>query len=350
MAIAATAPAQARPAQGATPATNYQSRAHNAAIWQGSQLVHGHIPGYAPGSPDWGLTVDTSFMLAADGQQADVLAQVKQAIARHITDYADYKGSTSSGAMAKVLVVSEVLKADPEHFGGMNVRKKLLSLVAPAGAGFEAGRLRDTGKHDYSNTFGQAYGTVGLARSGGVPQDVVDYLLKQRCSAGYFRIYETAGQTCDQTGDGPDVDATSLAIEALLAAKANGATVSRADISGSAKWLVSVQNADGSFAEDASSQNAESNSTGLASVALSATGHTSARLKAASWVAGLQLTRANTDHGPARPDLGAIAFDPATLADGLANGLGSNRPQWWRSTAQAYFAFNPVPLGTLTAP
>jgi hypothetical protein len=333
------------------PAANYLLRSQLAGAWQSIQLRNGHIPGYAPHHPDWGLTIDTAFMLAANGQQGDRLQQVEQAVAKHILDYAVYKGSTSSGAMSKVLLVSEVLKADPESFGGIDVRKKELKLVAPPSAGFEAGRLRDTGKHDYSNTFGQAYGTVGLARSGGVPQDVVDYLLKQRCSAGFFRLDEMAGQTCDDSGSSPDVDATALGLEALIAAKANGAAVSHAAIAGTAAWLVSVQNADGSFAEDASGPaNADSNTTGLAAVALDAAGRTSARLKAASWVAGLQLTKANTGQGPARPDIGSIAFDPDALADALANGLGANRPQWWRSTPQAYFALHPVPLGTLTAP
>ncbi len=148
----------------------------------------------------------------------------------------------------------------------------------------------------------------------------------------------------------PDVDATSLALEALLAAKANGATVSQQVIAQTADWLVTVQNPDGSFAEDASATGADANSTGLAGVALAATGHSAARLKAAHWVASVQLTKANAGNGPAKPDVGAIAFDPATLADGIANGLGDNRSQWWRSTPQGFFALVPIPLGTLTAP
>jgi hypothetical protein len=48
--------------------------------------------------------------------------------------------------------------------------------------------------------------------------------------------------------------------------------------------------------------------------------------------------------------VGGIALNADTLADAIANGLGDNRPQWWRSTPQAYFALHPVPLGELTAP
>jgi hypothetical protein len=146
------------------------------------------------------------------------------------------------------------------------------------------------------------------------------------------------------------VDATALALEALLAAKAHGATVSRRLISGTATWLLSVQNADGSFAEDARATGVDSNTTGLAGVALAATGHGAARLKAAHWVSTMQITRARAGNGPARRDVGAIAFDHPALADAIANGLGDNRPQWWRSTPQAFFALVPIPLGTLTAP
>ncbi|MDX6309041.1 MAG: hypothetical protein QOI06_2087 [Nocardioidaceae bacterium] len=345
--VLASSPADAT---GAGPAVHYAARGRLAAEWQASQLKHGHIPGFSPGSPDWGLTIDTAYMLAADGSRPAVLAKVKKAISRHILDYAVFGGSTSSGAMSKVLIASEVLRADPTRFGGINVRKRLLKLVAPRSAGFEHGRLRDSGSRDFSNVFGQSYGTIGLARSGGVPQSVVDYLVKQRCSRGYFRLLEAVGKTCNQSGSRPDVDATALALEALLAAKAHGATVSRRLISGTATWLLSVQNADGSFAEDARATGVDSNTTGLAGVALAATGHGAARLKAAHWVSTMQIKRARAGNGPARRDVGAIAFDHPALADAIANGLGDNRPQWWRSTPQAFFALVPIPLGTLTAP
>jgi hypothetical protein len=336
--------------QQTNPLASYGDKGHLAAEWQASQLHNGRMPGFSPGHPDWGLTIDTAFMLAADGSMATILAQVKKAIAGHILDYAVFKGDTSSGAMAKALLVSEVLKGDPTDFGGLNLRKRVLKLVAPPSEGFEAGRLRDTGKTDYSNVFGQSYGTIGLSRSGSVPQDVVDYLLKQQCSPGYFRLFITAGETCDQSGSDPDVDATALAVQALIAAKADGASVSHQDIERATSWLVSVQSADGSYSEDATDDAPSSNSTGLAANALVAAGHASPRLKAAAYVASMQLTRAKVGDGPAKPDIGAIAFDPAALADAIAHGLGDSRSQWWRVAPQAAFALVPAPLGTLTAP
>jgi hypothetical protein len=341
----------AMPAHASTsPATNYAARGHLATEWQASQLVNGRMPGFAPGHPDWGLTIDTAFMLAADGTQATILAQVKRAIAGHILDYAVFKGDVASGAMAKALLVSEVLKGDPTDFGGLNLRKRVLRLVAPPSEGFEAGRLRDTGKTDYSNVFGQSYGTIGLSRSGSVPQDVVDYLVKQRCAAGYFRLFITAGETCDQSGSTPDVDATALALQALVAAKADGAAVSSKLVTGTTSWLISAQSANGSYSEDATDTAPSSNSTGLAANALVAAGHVSPRLKAAAWVARMQITRASAGGGPAKRDIGAIALDRAALVVALAHGLGDSRSQWWRVAPQASFALVPAPLGTLRAP
>lgn len=352
LAVGVTAlPAQAASTDAASgTSVDYRARGTLAAQWQATQLRNGRMPGFSPGNPDWGLTIDVAFMLAADGTQPAVVREVRHAISRHVLDYAVYQGDTASGAMAKALLVSEVLNADPTDFGGLNLRKRVLKLVAPASAGFEAGRLRDTGKTDYSNVFGQSYGTIGLARSGSVPQRVVDYLLKQRCAEGYFRLFETVGETCDQTGSDPDVDATSLALQALIVAKADGATVRHRLIVDTTSWLISVQGADGSYSEDATGDAPSSNSTGVAANALVAAGHNSPRLKAAAWVASVQLTKAKAGNGPAKPDIGAIALNPAALADGIAHGLGDNRSQWWRVTPQAFFALVPAPLGTLTAP
>ncbi|MEJ7706337.1 MAG: hypothetical protein WKF82_03055 [Nocardioidaceae bacterium] len=86
--------------------------------------------------------------------------------------------------------------------------------MARPAAGFESGRLRDRTTQqfatDYSNTLGQSLGVLGLARTGGVPQRAVGYLAKQQCRAGYLRLTEVAGETCQQSGSPADVDATAV--------------------------------------------------------------------------------------------------------------------------------------------
>jgi hypothetical protein len=251
--------------------------------------------------------------------------------------------------MAKSLVAAEVLGRNPHAFGGHNVRRLVLRVVAPHSAGFEAGRVRDTGSTDYSTTFSQAYAVIGLARSGGVPQRAVDYLLKQQCSQGWFRQDEVAGSDCDTSGSPGDVDATAIAVEALSAARKAGATIPAGALASSGGWLVSVQATNGSFGGGQLTAGANSNSTGLAAIALRITGHDHARHQAAAWVRTLQITRKNATPD-VRKDLGTIAYDRAALRNARSNGIQKiERDQFRRATAQALFAFRPASLATLTA-
>jgi hypothetical protein len=197
---------------------------------------------------------------------------------------------------------------------------------------------------------GQSYAVIGLARSGGVPDAAVRYLLKERCRSGYFRLKESGNSTCGRKSPA-DVDATALALQALIAARGHGAHVRARVIHGTADWLAAAQHRNGSFGGGASTAAPNTNSTGLAANALSAAGRHRARLAAAQWVAHLQITRKRAHHGPVRTDLGAIAYRPAGLKRALSGGIGRRqRDQFRRATPQAYFALAPAPLNSLLAP
>jgi hypothetical protein len=324
-----------------------RSRATAAAQWQASQLDAGRI--ITSGLDDWGLTIDSAFAIAADGSQPRRLHRVTKAIARHyFSSYAVYKGDVSAGAMSKALVAAKILGRHPRHFGGHNVRRQVLRLVTPAGAGFEAGRVRDTGKTDYSNTFSQSYAVLGLARTGGVPRRAVTYLLKQQCAKGYFRTFETAGKTCDRSSSGSDADATSVAIQALVAARASGRHIAHHAIHRAARWLISRQHRNGGWGGGSVTRAVNSNSTGLAVQALSAVHHRGGQARAARYVASLQITVKRAGHGPARRDLGAIAYNADGLKAVLHAGVTSaTRDQFRRSTAEAIYTFVPRPLSRL---
>jgi hypothetical protein len=319
-----------------------------AADWQASQLTKGVIHNGEFDSDDWGLTVDTSFALAATGSEPKALRRTTRAITRNYFDsYATFSGDSFAGAMAKSLLAAKVLGKNPRHFGGHNVRSALLDLVAPATEGFEAGRVRDSGDTDFSNTFAQAYAVLGLARTGGVRQSVVDYLRKQQCSEGFFRLTEVAGENCNQTGSRRDVDATALAVQGLAAADRAGADVPARALKKATRWLVGKQRDNGSFTGGTSTPGANTNSTGLAAQALKLAGKDRAVEKAAEYVGSLQLTRANA-HGRAKNDIGAIAYDRAGFKDGMKKGIQvKERDQFRRATAQAIFALVPKPLTTL---
>ena len=322
-------------------AVDYQERATLAARWQASQLTDGRIYNREFKFDDWGLTIDTGLMLTAAGTTPHRLATLEGQVRQHF--YQDYAGGgTAAGALAKTLLFASELGADVRNFGGRNVRADVLDHVQGAGAGLEQGRISDTGKKDYSNVLTQSYGVLALAPTGGAPQPVVDYLLRQRCAAGYFRLSEVVGETCRQSGSDPDIDATAVGLQALQAAAQHGASVPARAIDKSVAWLVLQQRANGSFGGTELGPN--TNSTGLVANALAATDRTEARLRAAAYVARMQITEANSGRGPARNDLGATAYNRPALRSALADGIRpAQQDQFRRATPQAYFALRHAP-------
>jgi hypothetical protein len=323
--------------------------AKSAGAWLDSQVTRGRIHNGQFDFDDWGLTIDTAFALAATGGHAKTLRNMTSAIQHHyFTSYATFSGDKFAGAMAKSLVAAAVLGKNPRKFGGHDLRAQVLSLVAAHNEGFEAGRVRDTGANDFCNTFAQAYAVIGLARSGGVRPSVLTYLLKQQCSAGYFRLTEVAGETCGQSGSAPDVDATAIAIQALLAASSHGLAIPAGVVHRATRWLGDAQRKNGSFRGGTSTPGPNANSTGLAAQALHLVpGHKAEVRKAARYMHTLQITRKRA-HGAAVRDIGAIAYNRAALRNALKNGIQKvERDQFRRAAAQAIFAFAPKPLTTL---
>jgi hypothetical protein len=350
LAAAGDGTASAAPARPSFPAAK-SPHAKSASDWLNSQVTRGRIHNGQFDFDDWGLTIDTAFALAAAGGHPKTLRNMTSAIQHHyFKSYATFSGDKFAGAMAKSLVAAEVLGKSPRRFGGHNLRAQVLSLVAPGSEGFEAGRVRDTGDNDFSNTFAQAYAVIGLARSGTVPRRAVRYLLKQQCSAGYFRLTEVAGETCDQSGSASDVDATALAAQALQAALNRGGTGASVDeMRAAVAWLAKAQRENGSFSGGSTTRGPNSNSTGLAAQALAIFGRHRAVRSAARYVADLQITRARARaHHEAARDVGAIAYNKSALRNALRNGIQKvERDQFRRASAQAIFAFAPKSFAIL---
>ncbi|MEW2378604.1 prenyltransferase/squalene oxidase repeat-containing protein [Micromonospora sp. NPDC047812] len=343
----------------AAPAPAHAAAARDAANWLAGEFADGVLPGPF-GGPDWGLTIDGILALSATGVDAPVRQAATAQVAAHVRSYNSYDdwgipGFTDGGATAKLLYAASAAGADPTDFGGFDLRTETLSLVAGADAGHQRGRITsrttaDSGP-DASNTFDQSFAVLGLARSGDVPQDTVDFLVRQQCAAGGFRLYpDTAdgpSPSCDeQAGATLDVDSTAMAVQALLAAAADGATGVTEAAGKAADWLVDQQHADGSFGGSGPTTGANSNSTGLAGQALAAAGRDTEAARAAGALAALQLTAA--DGGAAAADAGAIAYNSDSLATAVASGITDNeRDQWRRSTAQALLGLVQVPLGRI---
>ncbi|WP_422749825.1 cell wall anchor protein [Micromonospora sp. WMMD1219] len=347
------------PAVVAAPAPAHVTAARDAAAWLAGEFTDGTLPG--PFTPeDWGLTIDGLVALSATGVDAPTRQAATAQAAKHVRSYNSYddwgiEGFTDGGATAKLLYAASAAGADPTDFGGYDLRAETLSLIAGADAGHQRGRITsrttaDSGP-DASNTFDQSFAVLGLARSGDLPQDTVDFLLRQQCAAGGFRLYpDTAdgpSSSCDeQPGTTLDVDSTAMAVQALLAAAEDGATGAGDAARKGADWLVAQQHADGSFGGSGPTTGANSNSTGLAGQALAAAGRDDDAARAAKALAALQLTAG--DGGAASADAGAIAYNTDGLTAATAGGItDTDRDQWRRATAQALLGLAQVPLGRI---
>ncbi|MBO4210793.1 prenyltransferase/squalene oxidase repeat-containing protein, partial [Micromonospora echinofusca] len=351
-AFAVTAPGTPSTAE---PATGAAARA--AATWLAGEFTDGALPGPF-GGQDWGLTIDGLLALTA----ADVAGATRQAaadrLAGHVTSYTTYDdygipGFTDGGATAKLLFAAAVAGADPTDFGGHDLRRTTLELIA--GAGDQTGRILsrttpDTGP-DASNTFDQSFAVLGLARTGEVPQDAVDFLVRQQCAAGGFRLYpDVAGApspSCDAQPDAPlDVDTTAMAVQALLAAATDGSAGAADAARRGADWLTAQQHTDGSFGGSGPTTGANANSTGLAGQALRAAGRTAPADRADAALVALQVTAAGG--GAAGADAGAVAYSTEALTAALADGISdAGRDQWRRATSQALLGLAGVPLGRI---
>ncbi len=207
-----------------------------------------------------------------------------------------------------------------------------MALIAAADTDHQHGRITSrtteaTGP-DPSNTFDQSFAVLGLARSGGAPQETVNFLVRQQCTAGGFRLYPDAdgapSPSCDTQANATlDVDSTAMAVQALLATDAAGADEAAqrgADLAGGPATLRRVVRRVGAGQAEAA--------------------------RAAESLAALQLTTANG--GAAAADAGAIAYASDALTEAVADGIADTfRDQWRRATAQALLGLAQVPLSRI---
>lgn len=281
---------------------------------------------------DIGLNLDIQHALAELGDSATA-DQVYDAAVAGSADYTDFFGTRYAGSVAKLAAYVQLHGDDATNIDGRNLIEDLEGLQVTTGE--EAGRLKDSPDGDYqsANTIGQSWGVRALvAVDSDAAEPAEAFLVDQQCDDGGFRLYQS-GAGCSS-----NVDATTFAIAALQDA---GGHV--AELADAGDFLTSGQARNGSFSESGS---ANSNSTGLAAVALSSLGEPAAATRAADWLATSQQTTAST---PGLADeVGAVAFDADGLVAGKADGIDTiERDQWVRATAQAapglQFATAPVP-------
>lgn len=298
------------------------------------------MPGFSPGSADWGLTADAVLALAAGGRTdepptATAIGQLRDHVASYVTwdDLGPtYSGVRLAGPLGKLLLAAVATGNDPNAFGGWDLEAETRSTMQTTGA--QAGRFSDINPYstDTSNGFGQALVMLGLSyTAGGVPTQAVTFLLAQQCPSGGFRLFYATGTGCTDDASA-DSDTTALALQALLSVDPTPDTATAVD--DAVTWLASRQLPDGAWGGTGPTAAANSNSTGIITQALRAAGRTDLAELGAAWIAGVQISPEVT--GPASTDGGAIAYNPATHTAALASGIPPfQRDQWRRATTQA---------------
>jgi hypothetical protein len=245
----------AAPAIAATPRVG---RAAAASGWLARQMTgRSHLVTTYKGTtyPNQGGTIDAIFAFAATGTANGYGARAITWLKRPsvLSGYIG-NGSASSyaGATAKLLLAAEVRGSDPTRFAGVNLVSRLGKLLA------SSGRYRDHSKFgDFSNAFSQALAIIALSRRGGAPVSAIHFLARSECGNGGFPL-DFGQKTCTS-----DPDATSMAVQALLAA--GRVTVAKRGLG----WLARVQHANGGLSSvPGAAPNA--NSTGLAGEAFAA--------------------------------------------------------------------------------
>lgn len=327
--------------------------------WLAGQLTGGLVHNDQYAFDDYGLTADTAFALKAVGGQQGTLRTIRKALAGHVDSWttgADFGSSDIySGSVAKALVVAEVTGADPRSFGGVDLVQRLQQRVRTDNAPTR-GRVQDKSSTDYANTIGQTFAARGLASAGSSKAgEVVAYLLKQQCSAGFFRLNfadpSASKQGCDagtRAQSAPDTDVTALAVINLQALPTKSRAV-RAAIADATAWLERHQQDNGSFGGGPATESSNTNSTGLAGWALGLVGSCRAAADAASWVKRLQV-HGDVSGTPLKGQQGAIAYDRAAYAAGRTDGITTEtQDQWRRATTQAAPSLSNLRVATCAA-
>ncbi|MET1063178.1 MAG: prenyltransferase/squalene oxidase repeat-containing protein [Aeromicrobium sp.] len=341
-AAAAIAPALAAGMMVSASSAQAAANSHEAAAatWLHEQpkldglLTSYYGPTRAESFVDYGLNLDLWAALDTFGNAS--AEKVYDAVIAHADEYTDAFGARYAGATGKLTAMVQRHGDSAGNVGGRDLVAETEELVSTTGT--SAGRAFDQGAGDYesSNTIGQSWVVKGLAgASSELADDTADYLAKQQCDDGSFRL-NMADTPC--TTGGGSVDTTAFAVQALDTAGGHDA-----DVQAAVNWLAATQAADGSFKDEGV---ANTNSTGLAAVVLASHDQARAAHDAAGWVAARQVKTGDEE--------GVIALNDEDFAAATAAPIARvDRDRYVRASVQAILslsALQPATQLTVTGP
>ena len=361
--VLAAQPASADPtpalrAAKAAAATTDSTPSTIAAAWLADELTNGLI--VTKFGPDFGLTLDTGMALSTVAGQGATVAAISAAIEPRLADYVgDGAKESYAGPLAKAAAFARTAKKNPTSYGGRNLVTELEQRTADATTGTApnttpnplAGRIADKSEFgDFANVVGQSYAVRALALANSSEAGAArDFLLKQQCASGYFRLNfdkpATPSQSCTEgvAGSEADPDATSLAVINLVESGDKSAAVSAA-LAKAGTWLADRQRNSGAIRGGAGTAQINTNSTALGGYAMGLLKNRDAALKAALWVRKNQPVDKYRCRTALTKDTGAVAYRKDRATDATTSGIPAGaRDEWRRATSQAILGLQFAP-------
>lgn len=331
-----------------------------AAEWLAGELTNGLVVGAF--GPDFGLTIDTGMALSTVAGQGATVTAINNALEPRIADYiGDGTKESYAGATAKAAAFARTAKKNPTSYGGRNLVTELEARTADATTTTGtpptttpnplAGRISDKSEFgDFANVVGQSYAVRALSLANSAEAGAArDFLLKQQCASGYFRVSfdkpASATQSCTEgvAGSEADPDTTSLAVINLVESGDNSQVVKDA-LAKAGAWLAARQRGSGAIRGGAGTAQINTNSTALGGYALGLLKNRDAALKAALWVRKNQPVDKYKCRTALTKDTGAVAYRKEKATEAKTTGIPAGaRDEWRRATAQAVLGLQFAP-------
>ncbi|WP_428936609.1 prenyltransferase/squalene oxidase repeat-containing protein [Streptomyces sp. ACT015] len=282
-----------------------------AATWLKGRLTDGERVA-DDGAPDYLLTTETAYALAAAEPRGTALGKVTAFLAAHVADHA-YPGGADRApdatAAARLALLAEVTGADPHAFGGHDLVGDLAANVCPAGPDSGAPTPGCTARGDFRDgtyTEGQALAVLALLRAGTTPPSAaVDRLARLQCDdGGVTSILIRSGEYCDG-----DPATTGLVALVLRAAGGHDTAVAEARA-----YLTKAQREDGAFPGYTGATTGSVSATAYAAQALRVLGDTARADAAVGWLSRQQLDGGGFGFEEGATDPAVYPTAPAVLA------------------------------------
>ncbi|ARF76918.1 peptidase [Kitasatospora albolonga] len=276
--------------------------------WVAKQLHDGtHVVDEGSETPNYFLTTEAVYALAAAGGRSPALDKVVARLASGAGEYAYAAGSEEAPdatAAARLALVASSTEGDPRDFGGHDLLGDLVANVCQEGPGPGCSAKGDFKNASYGD--GQALAVLALLRGGIVPPaETVTRLTRLVCQDGSVSyILIGPGENCDG-------DPATTGLVALVLHKAGGHD---AVVAKTLAYLKKAQLTSGAFPSSNHDTTGSVTATAYAAQALRALGETRRADAAVWWLSQVQLDDGGFGFDESSTDGALYPTAPSVLA------------------------------------